>query len=384
MAASTTPEHLVGSTPATAATSATPPSSELLPIPGIGRLLVRRTVQLLGIPFLVLAAVAYPLTTADLSSTLNLVIQSKVSESKGDQSVPSVDQAPAANAAPSGESTAPAPATRIAAPVGSPPNVQSLATGIAPAPPPTTARAIAPKVAPVKKPWMKWSDLTEERARVSLCIPCAPEDIAPLTDVLLPSVRLQTHKPVEVVISLSSAPPNVAEQAKASFIRVLPDVPIVVTAVAEKAYAGVNRNRAAKNSKGDLLVFQDADDALHPRRLEFLARIFAQFRPKLILAGYSFGVEKVSSIDDPFQVLYGKQILGRGGTEWLGNLPYRVHQGQPAVDRTVFDKVQQKPLRRAQDVAFLKEVAKKYGMEDSTIMYIGMPLVRFGNWRTGR
>jgi len=241
-----------------------------------------------------------------------------------------------------------------------------------------------PKVAPVKKPWMKWADLSEERATVSLCIPCAPEDIDPLSDVLLPSVRQQTHKPVEVVISLSSAPPSVAQQAKARFLRSLPDVPIVVAAVAEKAYAGVNRNRAAKNSKGDLLVFADADDALHPRRLEFLARIFAQFRPKLILAGYSFGVEKVGSIDDPFQVLYGKQILGRGGTEWLGNLPYRVHQGQPAVDRTVFDKVQQKPLRRAQDVAFLKEVARTYGKEDSTIMYIGMPLVRFGNWRTGR
>jgi len=403
MAVSRVPEDLVSTTPATLGASATAPSSEqLLPI-GVHRLLVRRAVQLLGAFFLVIAAFAYPLTTAELNSSLNIVVQSQVkpvSEAKEEQrdpppepvpvasaapagAVTASEPAPGASAAPGGAVTASAPGTPSAAPVWSPPNAQTPPLGIVPAPP-TTTRAIVPKAAPVKHPWMKWADLTEERATVSLCIPCAPEDIEPLTDFLLPSVRMQTHKPVEVVVALSSAPPSVAERAKANFLRVLPDVPIVVAAVAEKAYAGVNRNRAAKNSKGDLLVYADADDALHPRRLEFLARIFAHFRPKIILGGWSAGVEKVSPIPDPFQILYGKQILARGGTGWLGTLQHSVHQGQPAVDRTVFDRVQQQPIRRAQDVAFLREVVKTYGVQDYTIMYIGMPLVRFWNWRTGR
>lgn len=234
--------------------------------------------------------------------------------------------------------------------------------------------------------WLKLANLTEQRVRTSLCVPCAPEDVPLLSNVLLPSVQAQSFQPAELVISLSGTSPQAAEGVRVRLQEGLPGVPVVMASIPDAAYAGQNRNRAANHSShaSELLVFADADDALHPRRLELMARTFAHFRAKVSLAGYSLGVEGVDPLDDPFQVVLGQQIISQGGLQHLGELRHRVHQGQPSVDRRVFERVQQKELARGQDVAFLQDVMKEFGPHDNTIVYIGQPLVRFGNWRTGR
>lgn len=219
---------------------------------------------------------------------------------------------------------------------------------------------------------------------VSLAIPVVPEDLGTLREVLMPSIREQSLMPSEVIVALSSATPETAEALEADLRDGLPGVKRVKVSLKEgKAYAGENRNRAAGLCTTDLVVFFDSDDAMHPRRVELMAYTFKKYQPKVILAGYSRGAEETKPLSSYFDVIQGKEITERG-LDFLGHESWAVHQGEPSVARSVFAQVQESKLPRAQDVRFLNDVIRKYGSHPYPLVYIGLPLSRFSNWRTGR
>jgi hypothetical protein len=219
---------------------------------------------------------------------------------------------------------------------------------------------------------------------VSLCIPCVPEDVEALKDTLVPSILQQTLKPKEVIFAISGIPKEDSALLETELQSKLVDVPVTVNAIEGQAYAGANRNRAENLATGDLIAFFDADDAMHPRRLEVLAYIWEKYHPKVILHGWSEGVESSLHLEQQFQLIEGMEIATYG-LGILGKLAHAVHQGQPAVDKKVFASVRERDdLPRGQDVQFLHDVMAKFGESDSTIMYVGLPLTRFSNWRTGR
>lgn len=233
--------------------------------------------------------------------------------------------------------------------------------------------------------WEKLSDVRPSATtQVSLCIPCVPEDLEALQDTLVPSIKAQTLKPKEVIVALSSASTEESQRLETTLRGSLMDIPVKVTGKEGTAYAGENRNRAEGLATGDLVAFFDADDAMHPRRLEVLAYVWAKYHPKVILHGWSKGVTQVEPLEDEFEIIKGKEIT-TNGLQMLGPLTHAVHQGQPAVDKQVFAQVrEQGELPRAQDVRFLNDVMDTFGRFDETILYVGLPLTRFGNWRTGR
>jgi len=230
---------------------------------------------------------------------------------------------------------------------------------------------------------LKLAEIDAGGVNVSLCVPCVPEDLATLRAVLMPSVREQTHPPEEVIVSLSSTGDREARQLGEELRRLSPSLSVRVLNKAGPALAGENRNRAARASRNDVVAFVDADDAMHPRRLEVMAHVFRSVHPKVALHGYSKGTSEVAPLPDEFEILYGSQIYN-SGLGMLGSRTYAVHQGQPTLDRHVFEGVQQQELPRGQDVRFLNDVLKQYGPHEDTIVYVGLPLTRFSNWATGR
>jgi len=211
-----------------------------------------------------------------------------------------------------------------------------------------------------------------------------PEDLQDLKDTLAPSINAQTLKPKEVIVALSSASKEESQSLQKTLQGKLPGIPVTVSGKEGQAYAGENRNRAEGLATGDLIAFFDADDAMHPRRLEVLAYIWEKYKPKVILHGWSKGVKGIEPLDESFQLIKGQEIT-TNGLQILGPLTHAVHQGQPAVDKKVFTYVHENgDLARAQDVRFLHDVMDKFGSFDDTILYVGLPLTRFGNWRTGR
>lgn len=98
--------------------------------------------------------------------------------------------------------------------------------------------------------------------KIGVCIPCHADHLYVLPNCI-ESIRQQTRAPDEVVVSVSSATS-------------CPDLPCTLLVRAEPACAGENRNIAARSiaESVDVLTFMDADDVMHPRRLEMIEKHF--------------------------------------------------------------------------------------------------------------
>ena len=109
--------------------------------------------------------------------------------------------------------------------------------------------------------------------RIGVCIPCYAPHILYLQSTLA-SIEQQVRKPDIVSISISSYKDSEQiDTSKYSF-------PVVITSTSEKQCAGKNRNVAAEAiaSQVDILSFFDADDLMHPRRLEILEKHFIEHK----------------------------------------------------------------------------------------------------------
>jgi len=245
-----------------------------------------------------------------------------------------------------------------------------------------TARAIT---ATLSKEWFKLADVESNNASVCLAIPIVPEDFRMFNEVTLPSIQSQTNLPSELVIAMSSATPAEARKLKSDLKGKLPGIGHIEVSLKEgKAFAGENRNRAARKCSKDLVVFADADDGMHPRRLEILASVFQRERPKVMLSGFSRGVLPIPELESTFSIIKG-DVLSQQGRSLLARQPHSVHQGQPAVAKSVFEQVHQKKgLAWGEDVRFLDEVMVRFGNHKDTMLYVGLPLIQFGHWKTGR
>lgn len=103
---------------------------------------------------------------------------------------------------------------------------------------------------------------------ISVVIPCASKH-ASILPSLIGRLEKQTSPPEEVVISISGTktpPPLTSKKIR-----------VVVLVNEKSANASVNRNRATARARGDLFVYQDADDIPHPQRIEIVRALFARF-----------------------------------------------------------------------------------------------------------
>lgn len=108
--------------------------------------------------------------------------------------------------------------------------------------------------------------------KIAVCVPCAPED-RPLLPFCLRSIQAQTRVPDLIVVSLSSVQDPVKLVLDLSGIA----VPIEYVYSPKALLPGGNRNLAAARAVelgADLLAFFDADDMMHPRRMEIIEGAF--------------------------------------------------------------------------------------------------------------
>ena len=107
--------------------------------------------------------------------------------------------------------------------------------------------------------------------RIGVCIPCYAPHI-PVLYSCLQSIEKQSRKPEYVSISISSCKEDpTLDTTKFSF-------PVVYKYTKDTQCASKNRNVAADAiySQVDILSFFDADDVMHPRRLELLENHFIE------------------------------------------------------------------------------------------------------------
>jgi len=229
---------------------------------------------------------------------------------------------------------------------------------------------------------------------ITLCIPLEMSrfDNDLFVNKFLPSLQQLSALPREVIIAGSGMDESHASEMK-HLVSSFSSAPVYVTSKNDAALAGENRNRCAKASRGRVISFFDADDAMHPRRLELLSTLFEARAPIAVIHGWMGAQHEMKGeLGNSFSVYNGGDMFQSQtkSTEEeqmdmtvVRQHPYTIHQGWVTVYADVFAHVQQnETLERGQDHQFLLDMLRFYGPGDSTLMYIAEPLGWYshGSW----
>lgn len=205
--------------------------------------------------------------------------------------------------------------------------------------------------------------------KTSIIIPCYYKHVDCL-DFLLEQYANQTTLPDEVVVVVSQA-----DKVESSVLRALQEQswPYMLQFITTNKvqFAGQNRNTGCKHARGDVFILQDADDLPHPQRVEIIKYFFEHFEVDHLMHGYfEVGSSKraipftnqtdLSTIslfwDQRFERIWGK---------------LHCHNGNIAISKKLFERVQWTAKRRGQDTEFNKEV---YAQKNNCLC-IKVPLV---------
>lgn len=179
--------------------------------------------------------------------------------------------------------------------------------------------------------------------KIAVCIPCAPKDRGYLKYCLL-SVQAQTRRPDIVIVALSI----IADPTKLVMDTSGVNIPIEYVYSPKTLFAGANRNLAATRATelgATLLSFFDADDIMHPQRLECIEGHFEQ-HPDMtgLVHHFIVGPKSDMAIYKGERPIPWEPILG----DFLKN-PYTVNQ----YNRLNLIKFQ---------TCFAKKIRRGYGM----------------------
>jgi glycosyltransferase involved in cell wall biosynthesis len=210
---------------------------------------------------------------------------------------------------------------------------------------------------------------------VGVAIPCYKFHI-PSLKRCLDSIEAQTVKPQEVVVACSSCKTNDIPFSTYNYsftLRVLPRP--------ERRNAAENRNYAASFLTTDIVSFFDADDEMHPQRLEAVALAFQQ-HPGLDIALHSFleGEENKNPFETYTSFDFKPQTLKKspsGCAIYTPNWNARIHHSQVSVSRFVLGRIQFKEdpgNERREDAIFCGDVL---AMENCQNVYIATPLSKY-------
>lgn len=197
-----------------------------------------------------------------------------------------------------------------------------------------------------------------EPMKISVIIPCAGQHFQFLSPLLI-AFQTQTSPPDEIVISLSSIEHLEKEEVDALEQKRWPFHVKIIRSVGKQS-PGLNRNIAANQTTGDVIVSQDADDLPHPQRIEIVKFIFENYvvdhlLHKWIPEGEPFVLHQLDQIeltrfehlDDLFASPFGDHL----------------HNGNNAISRDVMNQIKWidvKDLTGDRDVQFNHDVYAKF------------------------
>jgi glycosyltransferase involved in cell wall biosynthesis len=195
---------------------------------------------------------------------------------------------------------------------------------------------------------------------------------------LLDSIQNQTIIPDKVVVSCSST-------KESDFIEQYEKIknytfPLDIITNEEKKCAAQNRNIAASNlSDMDYITFMDADDIMHPQRIEILINVFQQHDSDIILHNFSeftnhdnIVMKKIEQHEiivkpDSLDQCYSGCIRHKEYCNENGN----IHHGHVSIKQTIFNIVQfpeEPEFYRKEDCVFCYRVFNLSNIKNSYIL----------------
>ena len=205
--------------------------------------------------------------------------------------------------------------------------------------------------------------------RLGIAIPCYNKHISRCLE-LLDSINTQTRLPDNVVVSCSSCKPEDFPIQTYKF-------PLQVLTTEERKNSSENRNIAARALDTDLICFFDADDLMHPQRLEAIYTAFLQ-ETDIVLHGFFLESECAQEFPVLEEFTIRKDILSKCRSGCIrSDYGYRIHHGQASVTKDVFAQVQfpeEHMYQTREDCVFCFHV---FSLPNIRSSYIAHPLSKY-------
>ena len=205
--------------------------------------------------------------------------------------------------------------------------------------------------------------------KIGVAIPCYYGHIPHLMH-LLDSIENQTCKPEKVVVSCSSTK-ELFEIKQYSF-------PLEIIITEEDKNAAQNRNIAANHLNNmDYITFMDADDIMHPQRIQILLKVFQETDCDIILHNFLMDNSEFNSIEN---IDYRTNQLIQCYSGCIRHIDFYkyqtqlIHHSQSSIKKYIFDIVkypEEKEFARKEDCVFCYRV---FSISNVKNIYISNPL----------
>lgn len=204
--------------------------------------------------------------------------------------------------------------------------------------------------------------------RVSIVIPIYPPHFY-LIPKIIKQIEEQTEQPDEIIIAASeTTPKTIYEQLSKVNIEILKKIKVKTSI--NKQFAGINRNMGKNEANGDIIIFMDADDIYHKRKIEISKKIYEQHNYDLLIHSYGSKNENIDNIelDNNYETLTTQEIYNNtfktrrdrnkeighlGDTNLWSNFP--IHHGVITISNKM-RKYAYTDLRMGEDGKFCRDI----------------------------
>jgi glycosyltransferase involved in cell wall biosynthesis len=219
--------------------------------------------------------------------------------------------------------------------------------------------------------------------KIGVAIPCYIGHIDPLFK-LLDSIQNQTVIPDKVVISCSSTTKTHFEFKLECYFEKIQQYKFFLQIITseEKKCASQNRNIAAfKLSDMDYITFIDADDVMHPQRIEILLKVFQDNDSDIILHNYhnyhnSEILDGITKKIESHEINIRSNSLKQCYSGCLTHKYYydtndKIHHGHVSIKQAIFNQIQfpeEPDFYTKEDCVFCYRVFSLENIKDSYIV----------------
>ena len=197
---------------------------------------------------------------------------------------------------------------------------------------------------------------------IGIVIPCYKPHIGLLKRVL-DSIEKQTKKPDMVIVSCSSSEPSDIPYTQEDY-----SFPFKIYTHKEKKNISENKNFGTRLINTDIVTYFDADDIMHPQRIEIIYNGFIKY-PNMKLLIHSLRLNPIDLNYPKYDINYINYemdtfyICKWGALNFKNKSNRNIHNSHSSIKKSLFDEIQYVETPDAkgfEDTLFNRTLINKY------------------------
>lgn len=217
-------------------------------------------------------------------------------------------------------------------------------------------------------------------SNISIVIPCYPPHIKYLRSTLNDIIN-QTLVPKEVILAISGINKLLETDIFNKFNEQLKSKNIIFKIVSTNLhqYAGINRNMGAQLADNEFIMFIDADDNIHPQKIEITKYYLDKYNPNVLIHNHikrarrnifkkiitNYTLANVTTNDDIHKATFNNITEAELNDDIIKIcIPLKnakVTHGYPTIKKSILETITYTKMKRAQDCKFLTDVLWNIG-----------------------